>query len=578
MAKRTLVRRVVTVLAGMAAVILAIAPAHALEVPKSLIAEDFPDPDIVKVGNTWYAYATNNYRHVPVASAPTIDGPWTVRGDAMPGGPSPSWAQAGATWAPDVHANPDGSLTMTYTARHAASGRQCIGVATASSALGPFTPVGGGPLICPLSQGGAIDANTFVAANGTRYLLWKNDGNAVGQTSTLWLSQTTSNGTALVGGATALITTPAGTVIEAPDLVQRGSSFALVYSAGGYGGCGYSTYYSSAPSLNGPWATGQVLMTQGNSGICGPGGGDVVTAADGLTGGDKFVFHGWVNGARHMYSIDLSWSGTTPVQGGKRASSLDGDMRSEIAYVEASGDVRAWHNDGGFLAGPYGDSRVIASGYDPARLRFADLDDDGKAEMIHIQVDGQIRAFHNDGGFAASPFGQSHVIAAGFADPSRVRFADLDDDGRAELIQFQSNGDVWAWHNDGAFSASPYGNSVVIATGFTPERTNFADLDADGRAEITLVQPNGDVWAWHNDGGFSSSPYGMSVVVADGFTDPSRLRFADLDDDGRAEVAIILAGGDVRAWHNDGGFAVRPYGSSVVIAGGFTDPSRTFFI
>ena len=81
------------------------------EVPKKLIAEDFPDPDLVRVGNTWYAYATNNSRHVPVASAPTIDGPWTVRGDAMPGGPSPARATAGFTWAPDVFRNPDDTLT-----------------------------------------------------------------------------------------------------------------------------------------------------------------------------------------------------------------------------------------------------------------------------------------------------------------------------------------------------------------------------------------------------------------------------------------------------------------------------------
>ena len=96
-----------------------------------------------EVNGTWYAYSTNNGRgHVPVASAPSASGPWTIRGDAMPGGPSASWAQSGRTWAPDVHPNPDGSFTLTYTAWHKVSGRQCIGVATASSALGPFTPVG----------------------------------------------------------------------------------------------------------------------------------------------------------------------------------------------------------------------------------------------------------------------------------------------------------------------------------------------------------------------------------------------------------------------------------------------------
>ncbi|HEY0696544.1 MAG TPA: hypothetical protein VGD43_01900, partial [Micromonospora sp.] len=48
--------------------------------PRELIAQGFADPDVFRVGQTWYAYATTNFRHLPVASAPTIDGPWQVLG------------------------------------------------------------------------------------------------------------------------------------------------------------------------------------------------------------------------------------------------------------------------------------------------------------------------------------------------------------------------------------------------------------------------------------------------------------------------------------------------------------------
>ncbi|GAA3544537.1 family 43 glycosylhydrolase [Kribbella ginsengisoli] len=280
--------------------------------PADVIGEDFPDPDVFEKNGTWYAYSTNNGRgHAPVASAPSANGPWTIRGDAMPGGPSSSWAQAGRTWAPDVYPNPDGSFTLTYTAWHKASGRQCIGVATSGSALGPFTPVGNQPLICPLDKGGAIDANTFVANDGTRYLTWKNDGNAIGQPSTLWLTRTTNNGTALTGGNTAMLTSSG--VIEAPDLVQRGSQFVLFYSGGGYNDCNYLTSYATSPSLNGPWTTAfRPLMTTASfdNHVCGPGGADFV--------GDKVFLHGWVNGSRHLYVADLGWANDFPVVRGSR--------------------------------------------------------------------------------------------------------------------------------------------------------------------------------------------------------------------------------------------------------------------
>ena len=44
---------------------------------------------------------------------------------------------------------------------------------------GPFTSNAARPLICPNATGGAIDPSSFVDANGTRYVVFKNNGNAV---------------------------------------------------------------------------------------------------------------------------------------------------------------------------------------------------------------------------------------------------------------------------------------------------------------------------------------------------------------------------------------------------------------
>ncbi|MBC9823550.1 family 43 glycosylhydrolase [Terrabacter sp. MAHUQ-38] len=549
--------------------------------PRELIAQGFADPDVVRIGQTWYAYATNDFRHLPVASAPTIDGPWQVLGDAMPGGPG-SWAVAGRTWAPDVQPNPDGSLTLTYTAQDAASGRQCIGVAFSNSPVGGFVPHGSGPLICPLSQGGAIDANTFVARDGTRYLTWKSDGNAVNQPSTLWVSRVSNNGTTLVGATTAMLTVPAGQIIEAPDLVERDDKMVLFYSGGSFASCGYYTSYATAPAVTGPWTSApSAFMTQANTGLCGPGGADVVTSQDGLGGGDKVVLHAAAaGGSRHMFSINLSWVNGLPVQGGSRKSSLDGNGRAEIALIQTDGQIKAWQNYKGFEAMPFGSAAIIGTDFsDPTRVRFADLDDDGKSELIQVQADGQIRAWHNDLGFATSPYGSSLIIATGFTDPTRVRFADLDDDGKSELIQVQADGQVRAWHNDLGFATSPYGSSLIIATGFTnPARTVFTDLDDDGRSEIVLIQTDGQIKAWHNDLGFADSPFGYAVIIATGFTDPARVRFMDLDGNGRSEIALIQTDGRIKAWHNYKGFDTQPYGVAQIIATDFLDPAGTIFV
>ncbi|WP_405058056.1 family 43 glycosylhydrolase [Kribbella sp. NBC_01505] len=280
--------------------------------PADIIARDFPDPDVFQQNGTWYAYSTNNdLGHVPVATAPSAAGPWSTRGDAMPGGPSADWAKPGRTWAPDVYPNPDGTYTLTYTAWHKTSGRQCIGVATATSARGPFTPVGTEPLICPLDLGGAIDANTFVDRDGSRYLVWKNDGNAIGKPSTLWLTKTTDNGKTLVGGNSALLSSNG--IAEAPDLVQRDGRYLLFFSTNGYNDCNYQSTYATATSLAGPWTVQQrpLMTTQAFDGhVCGPGGADFV--------GDKVFLHGWANGSRHLYVADVGWPNDWPVVRGSR--------------------------------------------------------------------------------------------------------------------------------------------------------------------------------------------------------------------------------------------------------------------
>src|ERR1044071_9096939 len=84
------------------------ATAHAQTVPPAGgINRDFPDPEVLQAGSTFYAYSTSSSPgRVPYATAAAATGPWTVRGDAMP--QKPSWAGNGGFWAPDVSRRADG--------------------------------------------------------------------------------------------------------------------------------------------------------------------------------------------------------------------------------------------------------------------------------------------------------------------------------------------------------------------------------------------------------------------------------------------------------------------------------------
>ena len=83
-------------------------------------------------------------------------------------------------WAPDVIKLDDGSFMMYYSATTKQdTAKHCIGAAKASSVTGPYKPVSNQALICPLAQGGAIDAAVY-NDNGQRWITWKVDGNSIG--------------------------------------------------------------------------------------------------------------------------------------------------------------------------------------------------------------------------------------------------------------------------------------------------------------------------------------------------------------------------------------------------------------
>lgn len=57
--------------------------------------------------------------------------------------------------------------------------KHCVGAATSTNILGPYTPVDDDALFCDLTVGGAIDAAGF-NDNGQRYVVYKVDGNSLG--------------------------------------------------------------------------------------------------------------------------------------------------------------------------------------------------------------------------------------------------------------------------------------------------------------------------------------------------------------------------------------------------------------
>ncbi len=108
---------------------------------------NFPDPTVINMNGTYYAYATNSTHdgkmmNIQVASSTDLFN-WTYIGDALP--TKPTWASTTQNyWAPDVlYDEVMHKYVMFYCARNDdTTYGMCIGVAFSSSPTGPFIDKG----------------------------------------------------------------------------------------------------------------------------------------------------------------------------------------------------------------------------------------------------------------------------------------------------------------------------------------------------------------------------------------------------------------------------------------------------
>jgi beta-xylosidase len=219
-----------------------------------VINVNFPDPFILRVDGTYYAYATNGSgKNVQTATSTDLVH-WELGRDALPG--LPRWVNLNGpdVWAPEVIQVGDEFL-LYYTARNRANGYQCVGLAISDSPQGPFRDPHDGPLVCQAEEGGTIDASPFRDADGTLYLYYKNDGNCCGRPTWIYGQQLSEDGRTLIGEPVRLIRNLElwqAHVIEAPTMWIHEGDYFLFYSANDYGSDKYAVGYARCEGPLGP--------------------------------------------------------------------------------------------------------------------------------------------------------------------------------------------------------------------------------------------------------------------------------------------------------------------------------------
>lgn len=194
--------------------------------------------------------------------------------------------------------------------------------------------------------------------------------------------------------------------------------------------------------------------------------------------------------------------------------------------------------------------------------QFIDLEGDGQAELVVL--DGPAAGFHeHDGREGWRPYRPFASRLSRDLHDANLRFVDLDGDGRADVLVTED--DALVWH--ACMGRQGFGPAARVARALDEETgprlvfaddtdsIHLADLSGDGLADLVRIR-NGEVCYWPNLG---YGRFGAKVAMDDSPRfdhpdqfDPKRLRLADIDGSGTADIVYLHRDG-VRLYFNRSG-------------------------
>ena len=572
-----------------------------------IIAEDAPDPSIIK-GNDGYYYLLSTAEHV-YRSSDLVH--WKYIRQAFGNNPRPTFVEGvNVYWAPCV-TKQDGRYVLYFALSKWGGGDTAsIGVATSDNPGGPFKLVGDGKLFTSGEVGvnNSIDPN-YIEEDGHKYVVW-------GSWNGIWLIELTEDGLAVKDITKK--TQIAGTRFEAPYIYKRGHYYYLFCSIGACcegANSTYETVIGRATNLFGPYynKNGQRMLDNSytifltrNSMCIAPGHNSRIIEDE--AGKTWMTYHGYMSEdpdrGRVVWLDEVKWKSGWPYITGNGASSTEqnnptlkpfsldldevhtqwGVEEGTILPVDLTNDGRtsiivAGHKTEKKVETPWNTilrknqeeqweevESGVKAGLNPSIVP-ADLDGNGSLELVVLSRPDETSnpAGTNNGIYYITSDGQlqksMNIRGADFSALTAAAVADVNADGRPDLIAAGPEGKnflLLATENvqtvEGAFAFTP----VPFAGSQNTYAQVYAyDFNADGSADIFACSAEA-AELFLNDGAGNFEP--TNWMKTNPLPTDGGVAIADVNYD--SALDIIICGEQTAVCINDGAGHFTPSADS----------------
>ncbi len=210
---------------------------------------------------------------------------------------------------------------------------------------------------------------------------------------------------------------------------------------------------------------------------------------------------------------------------------------------------------------------------------FADIDGDGKADLVVGNISGSISYYKNTSTNAnANPV---YTTQTGDANPfnnidvgydSAPTFVDLNNDGKLELLVSEYNGGLYYYKNTGTIDNPVYTQQAdnnnpfhfIQLQNYNQITPVFADINGDNKQDLIMGMLNGSIKYYQNIGTYSNPIYTEKTDSNNPFNDinvgtRAKPTFADINGDGKLDLVVGETDNNLNYYQNTGAFANPVY-------------------
>ena len=234
------------------------------------------------------------------------------------------------------------------------------------------------------------------------------------------------------------------------------------------------------------------------------------------------------------------------------AADFNGDGKPDVAVVNfTSTTISMLRNTTapGAATPSFAAQQTFATGAQPYSIAAADVSGDGKIDLFVTNlVDNSVSVLLNSTSApgAAPDFGTQQVFATGSV-PNSVTTADINGDGKPDLVAANRGGVSVMLNISVPGAATPsFASQEVFAAGGLPQFVAAADINGDGKPDLIVANYDNDnvsVLLDTTPPGANTPTFAVQKTFATGAS-PASVAATDIDGDGKPDLVVSNVFGD----------------------------------